>query len=80
MLTKTETSVTLSWEKVNNISTYILEYDHNRTAVNVNNTAGASITHKISDLTPGTKYNFTIFTVLEGVSSSGYTVEAITSK
>ncbi|XP_056885165.1 receptor-type tyrosine-protein phosphatase H-like isoform X1 [Takifugu flavidus] len=74
-----DVSITLMWEKVQNISTYIVRYFHNSSKeVNVNCTEGASITHEISGLTPGTKYNFTIITVREESKSTGYTVKAVT--
>ncbi|TNN03931.1 hypothetical protein fugu_000960 [Takifugu bimaculatus] len=74
-----DVSITLMWEKVQNISTYIVRYFHNSSKeVNVNCTEGASITHEISGLTPATKYNFTIITVREESKSTGYTVKAVT--
>lgn len=81
VLAQTNVSITLKWEKVQNISTYILRYFHNSSKEdNVNSTEGASITHEILNLTPGTKYNFTIITVREESESTGYTVKAVTSK
>lgn len=82
MIAQTETNITLKWEKVDNISTYILQYDHkgSMNKENVSSSAGVSITHEIAGLTAGTKYNFTIITQLEGATSSGYSVEAVTSK
>lgn len=78
---RTDVSITLMWEKVQNISTYIVRYFHNSSKeVNVNCTEGASITQEIPGLTPGTKYNFTIITVREESKSTGYTVKAVTSK
>lgn len=78
---QTEISITLKWEKVQNSSTYMLQYEHNGTIKqDITSTAGAWVTHEISDLTPGTKYNFTIITKFEGSESPGYTLEAVTSK
>lgn len=79
---RTETNITLGWEKVNNIPTYTLQYDLNGSTKkeSVNSSAGTSITHEIAGLTAGTKYNFTIFTQSEGATSTGYSVEAVTSK
>lgn len=79
---QTEISITLKWEKVQNSSIYILRYDHNGSIedIRINSTVGAWVTHEQSDLTPGTKYNFTIITKFEGSESPGYTVEAVTSK
>lgn len=77
-----ETTITLEWEKIDNISTYVLQYYHNSgtTKENVNSTAGPSVTLEITGLTAGTKYNFTIITQHEGATSTGYSVEAATSK
>lgn len=78
---QTEISITLKWEKVQNNSTYILWYGHNGSIKDdINNTVEAWVTHEVSGLTPGTKYNFTIITKFEGSESPGYTVEAVTSK
>lgn len=79
VLAQTDVSITLRWEKVQNISTYILRYGHN-SSIDVNSTEGAWITHEISNLAAGTKYNFTIITVREESESTGYTVKAVTSK
>lgn len=77
-----ETAITLKWEKVDNISTYALHYNHNGSMKeeNVNSSTAESITHVIAGLTAGTKYKFTIITQLEGATSTGYSVEAVTSK
>lgn len=82
VIAQTETNITLKWEKVDNISTYMLQYDHSGSVKeeNVTSSAGASITHEIAGLTAGTKYNFTIITLLDGATSTGFSVEAITSK
>lgn len=82
VIAQTETNITLRWEKVDNISTYMLQYAHNGSMKeeNVNSSAEASVTHDITGLTAGTKYNFTITTQLEGATSTGYSVEAVTSK
>lgn len=81
VLDQTNVSITLMWDKVQNISTYIVRYGYNSSMEDrVNRTEGASITHEISRLTPATKYNFTIITVREESESTGYTVKAVTSK
>ncbi|XP_032431086.1 receptor-type tyrosine-protein phosphatase H isoform X10 [Xiphophorus hellerii] len=63
-------SLTLKWEKVNNISTYKLQYDS--VTKNISDTSGEIFVHVVPDLTAGTEYNFTLFTVLNEVSSSGF--------
>lgn len=79
VLGQTETSITLKWKKVDTVSTYILKYNSTKEE-NVNSPVGESVTHEISNLTPGTKYNFTIITKFEDFESTGYSVEAVTSK
>ncbi|XP_054914099.1 receptor-type tyrosine-protein phosphatase H-like [Poeciliopsis prolifica] len=71
-------SLTLKWNKVNNISTYKLEYEENGVPVmkDINN-ADAVVQYEVVDLTAGTEYNFTVFTVLNGVSSSGFSFSAV---
>ncbi|XP_043959328.1 receptor-type tyrosine-protein phosphatase H-like isoform X7 [Gambusia affinis] len=78
VVTQNSSSITLKWEKVNNISTYKLEYDSG--IKNISGTAGETfVQHVVSNLTAGTKYNFTLFTVLNGVSSSGFNFYAATA-
>lgn len=79
VLAQTDVSITLKWEKVQNISTYILRYGHN-SSMEVNRTEAESITQEIPGLTPSTKYNFTIITVRDESVSTGHTIEAVTSK
>ncbi|XP_032431079.1 receptor-type tyrosine-protein phosphatase eta isoform X4 [Xiphophorus hellerii] len=73
VITQNTSSITLQWDKVNNISTYKLEYEENGETVtnNVNNT-DTVVQHVVSDLTAGTEYSFTLFTEANGVSSSGF--------
>lgn len=82
VIEQTETTITLKWKKVDNLSTYALYYHQNGSMKEetVNSSPGASITHVIAGLTAGTKYKFTIITQLEGATSTGYSVEAVTSK
>ncbi|XP_076743547.1 receptor-type tyrosine-protein phosphatase H isoform X2 [Maylandia zebra] len=82
-VTQNENSITLMWKKVNDILTYILEYDSDNIVIGKNDmdgctTSGASVTCVVSSLTAGTNYNFTLFTVFENVSSSGYNFSAPT--
>ncbi|XP_076743561.1 receptor-type tyrosine-protein phosphatase H isoform X3 [Maylandia zebra] len=82
-VTQNENSITLMWEKVNDMLTYILEYDSGSIVIGKNDmdgctTSGASVTCVVSSLTAGTNYNFTLFTVFENVSSSGYNFSAPT--
>nr|XP_020461987.1 receptor-type tyrosine-protein phosphatase eta-like isoform X2 [Monopterus albus] len=77
VLTQSETSVTLQWSKVSNISNYILAFSAKE--INVTS-AGPQVNYTVTNLTSGTKYNFTVFTVLGNVRSSGANVNAFTGK
>ncbi|XP_042363480.1 receptor-type tyrosine-protein phosphatase H-like isoform X2 [Plectropomus leopardus] len=76
VLTQNESSVTLMWDKVNNISTYFLQYDNNGSYIEVNQ--GASVTHEVSSLNAGTNYHFTVITRFEKVNSTGFSFNAVT--
>ncbi|XP_041817971.1 receptor-type tyrosine-protein phosphatase H-like isoform X2 [Chelmon rostratus] len=80
--TQNETSITLVWDTVNNISTYFLQYDDNvsskEESISVSHQE-ASVTHVVSSLTAGTKYSFKLTTVFAEVNSTGYTFEAVTA-
>ncbi|XP_014900334.1 receptor-type tyrosine-protein phosphatase H isoform X2 [Poecilia latipinna] len=79
VLNRRVNSLTLEWPKVNDISTYKLEYKENgATVVNNINNAAAVIQHVVSNLTGATQYSFSLFTVLNGVSSSGFSFSAAT--
>lgn len=82
VIAQTETNITLKWEKVDDIPTYMLQYDLNgyMKKESVNSSTAGSVTHEIAGLTASTKYKFTIFTQLEGATSTGYSVEGVTSK
>ncbi|XP_036936482.1 receptor-type tyrosine-protein phosphatase H-like isoform X3 [Acanthopagrus latus] len=79
---QSENSISLMWDKVNNITTYLLQYEDKGSSKVENITASdseASVTHEVSSLTAGTKYNFTLFTVFEEVNSTGYAFQAVTA-
>ncbi|KAF7661193.1 hypothetical protein LDENG_00267130 [Lucifuga dentata] len=81
VLTQNESSVTLTWEKVNGISTYILQYNNGNITENITTSANetAAVKHSVSPLSAGTKYKFTLFTVFEYVRSSGANISAVTA-
>lgn len=63
-----ETSVTLEWKKpVNGVSSYVLHFDDKENE-DINNSE-EKVT--VSALDPGKRYAFTLFTVFEGIKSSG---------
>ncbi|KAM9716832.1 receptor-type tyrosine-protein phosphatase H-like isoform 2-T2 [Menidia menidia] len=74
-LDQNETSVTLQWKDVNNISNYILLFDESK--INVTTSAEMG-THTVYSLKSGAKHNFTLFTVFEYASSSGVSITAAT--
>ncbi|XP_030255654.1 receptor-type tyrosine-protein phosphatase H-like [Sparus aurata] len=79
---QSENSITLMWNKVNNIPTYLLQYEDNGISKveKINSPdSGASVTHEVSPLTAGTKYSFTLFTVFEEVNSTGHPFQAVTA-
>ncbi|XP_074477043.1 receptor-type tyrosine-protein phosphatase H-like isoform X6 [Sebastes fasciatus] len=78
VLTQDESSITLKWDKVNNISTYFLQYDNKEDPINVTH-QNASVTHVATSLTAGREYNFTLITTFEGVNSTGYRFQAVTA-
>ncbi|XP_033467887.2 receptor-type tyrosine-protein phosphatase H-like isoform X1 [Epinephelus lanceolatus] len=76
VVTQNESSITLKWDKVNDISTYFLQYDNNGSFIEVNQEA--SVTYEVSSLNAGTKYNFTLITRFEKVNSTGFSFCAVT--
>lgn len=70
------------WKNVNS-SMYILKFD-NKGSDEEQTVSGSlqetNITLVVSSLTPVTKYNFTLITVLDGNNSTGFSFEAITGK
>uniref|UniRef100_A0A3Q1ASY7 protein-tyrosine-phosphatase n=1 Tax=Amphiprion ocellaris TaxID=80972 RepID=A0A3Q1ASY7_AMPOC len=82
VVNQNETSITLKWDKVKDISVYILQYDENGKPRVENIDAlplDASVEYEVYPLTAGTKYNFTLITVFEGVNSTGYNFTAVTA-
>ncbi|KAI3365008.1 hypothetical protein L3Q82_001162 [Scortum barcoo] len=75
---QTETSVTLQWNKVGDILSYRLELDGRKLNVTALKEQG-QVTYTIQDLTNGTEYSVTLFTVFENVSSSGVNLTAVTA-
>ncbi|KAK6329073.1 hypothetical protein J4Q44_G00010510 [Coregonus suidteri] len=67
---RTETSITLEWKKpANGVSSYVLQFgDKGNIPINK---LGETVTHQVSSLDAGKRYAFTLFTVFEGIKSSG---------
>lgn len=83
MSAHTESSLTVTWAKVNSISTYVLRYVNGggvrEDRIN-SSTQQPSVTWVVTGLTAGTKYHFTLITVVDGASSSGFPFVAPTGK
>ncbi|XP_014830047.1 PREDICTED: receptor-type tyrosine-protein phosphatase H-like [Poecilia mexicana] len=81
VVTQNNNSITLRWYKIDGISTYRLQYEDNGAPVteNINAAAGETfVQHVVSGLTAGTEYSFSLFTVLNGVSSFKFSFSAAT--
>ncbi|XP_048011611.1 receptor-type tyrosine-protein phosphatase H-like [Megalobrama amblycephala] len=74
---RNENGMTLQWEKVNdtNDHTYELEYMGIYKPIPPQT---SSMEYPVKDLSPGTEYSFTLYTVFEGVKSSGYKFSNVT--
>ena len=80
VISRSETHLELQWTKVNNNNdyTYILR-DRNGKETSITGPDGeTTVTHTVSSLSAGTKYEFTLFTVFEVVRSRGYNFSAAT--
>ncbi|XP_029383488.1 receptor-type tyrosine-protein phosphatase H isoform X2 [Echeneis naucrates] len=73
---QSETSINLRWDKVSNYSGYLLQYNKNET--NITEPYGDTVSYNVSDLTSGTAYTFTLYTVFEGITSTGVNLTAYT--
>lgn len=82
VLEQNETSITLKWGKVNDIPTYILQYDNSgfKEEIITESPDVVPVTHVVSSLTSGTKYDFTLITTSEGLTSTGYNFSAPTGR
>ncbi|XP_016533233.1 deleted in malignant brain tumors 1 protein-like [Poecilia formosa] len=72
-----ESSITLQWNKINN-NGFVLQYDGIETNISSPDGDGPVI-HTVSSLTAGTRYTFTLFSVFEGIRSSGVQLTAVTA-
>ncbi|XP_034563692.1 receptor-type tyrosine-protein phosphatase H-like isoform X2 [Notolabrus celidotus] len=77
---QSETSITLTWDKVNNISTYFLKYEHNGAKETfINDTSGGSISFEVTPLTAGRRYSFTVITTFNAANSTGTTADTFSA-
>ncbi|KAM6898595.1 receptor-type tyrosine-protein phosphatase H-like [Lycodopsis pacificus] len=75
-LTQNESSITLKWDTVKNMSSYLLQYDNREDAISIPHQQ--SVTYKVYSLNAGTKYHFTLITRFEKVNSTGFSFNAVT--
>ncbi|XP_043953345.1 uncharacterized protein LOC122820194 [Gambusia affinis] len=73
-----ESSITLQWNKINNSTSFVLQYDGRETFIRAPDGHGP-VNYTVSSLTSGTNYTFTLFSVLDNVRSSGVTITAATA-
>ncbi|XP_017165783.1 receptor-type tyrosine-protein phosphatase eta-like [Poecilia reticulata] len=65
-----EGSITLQWNKINISTSFVLQFNGTETLIRAADGDGP-VNYTVSSLTVGTKYTFTLFSVLDGVRSSG---------
>ncbi|XP_061564764.1 receptor-type tyrosine-protein phosphatase H-like [Cololabis saira] len=74
-ISQNETSITLQWKQVRDISDYILVYAENETKIN---SSEGIVTHTVPNLSSGTQYNFAVFALFDYARSSGVDLTAAT--
>ncbi|KAK5621127.1 hypothetical protein CRENBAI_013465 [Crenichthys baileyi] len=72
-----ETSITLQWNRVNNDTSFVLQFNGTETFISSSGGDGP-VTHTVSSLTAGARYIFTLFSVFENVRSRGFSIVAAT--
>ncbi|MEQ2307211.1 hypothetical protein AMECASPLE_016070, partial [Ameca splendens] len=77
-LREDETSITLQWNKVNNDTSFVLQFNGRETFISSPDGDGP-VTYTVSSLTAGTRYTFTLFSVFENVRSSGVSITTVTA-
>ncbi|MEQ2223253.1 hypothetical protein ILYODFUR_034832, partial [Ilyodon furcidens] len=73
-----ETSITLQWNKVNNNTSFLLQFNGTKTFISSPDGDGP-VTHTVSSLIARTRYTFTLFSVFESIRSSGVRIPAVTA-
>uniref|UniRef100_A0A096M0D2 Fibronectin type-III domain-containing protein n=1 Tax=Poecilia formosa TaxID=48698 RepID=A0A096M0D2_POEFO len=77
-ISQTETSITLQWSRLNNIVSFVIQYDGREMSVGAPSGNGA-VSVTVSSLTAATKYTFTIFAVVGNVRDRGVQFTAATA-
>ncbi|XP_047664641.1 receptor-type tyrosine-protein phosphatase H isoform X2 [Tachysurus fulvidraco] len=77
---RSETELILEWDKVNNNSNYTYTLCYNNQNISINGLEGGSaVSYTVPDLDDGTEYTFILYTVYEGVQSTGYIFKSVTT-
>ncbi|XP_041938242.1 receptor-type tyrosine-protein phosphatase H isoform X1 [Alosa sapidissima] len=83
VLNQTETELWLKWDKVNNNNSYDYKLRNNNggeeSSIISRSDTNKHVEYKVSSLSAGTNYSFTLFTVFEGVNSTGFPFSAVTA-
>ncbi|KAG7317792.1 hypothetical protein KOW79_018827 [Hemibagrus wyckioides] len=80
VMNRSETALTLKWDKVDNNSNYNYTLCYNDQNVSISNLEGGStVTYTVPDLTSGMEYTFILYTVFKGVQSTGYSFTTVTT-
>ncbi|XP_032438599.1 uncharacterized protein LOC116732488 [Xiphophorus hellerii] len=77
VLTQDESSITLQWNKGDNTTSFVLQFNGTETNIRAPDGDGP-VTYTVTSLTAGTRYTFTLFSVFENVRSSGVQLTAVT--
>lgn len=77
-----QTNLTIEWDKLNNnsIYNYILRQNGRDDILFTGSKQHDVISYELSRLTPGTVYEFTLFTVVKDTNSTGNHFKSVTSK
>ncbi|XP_027895058.1 uncharacterized protein LOC114157975 [Xiphophorus couchianus] len=69
-LNETESSLTLRWNRVNNVKSFVLQVNGNKTRIDAP-AGNGPVTYTVSSLSAETKYTFTLFSEFENIRSTG---------
>ncbi|KAI1896297.1 hypothetical protein AGOR_G00093340 [Albula goreensis] len=77
---RSETRIELQWTKVSNDPkyNYALQYSNGTQIADIPGSGDGPVNYNVSGLTPGTKYDFTLYTVFMDAKSTGCRFPAIT--
>ncbi|XP_015801547.3 uncharacterized protein [Nothobranchius furzeri] len=74
---QTQNSITLQWNKMNNVASYVLQFNGAETNINAPSGVGP-VTYTVSPLAAGTTYTFTLYSVSDNIRSPGVQLVAST--